>query len=77
MPQGLPDERGTESAVCYAREPHGMYHLPEVCGKLSERRAGANDETTVFVIMEDHRYYTGGDFIAVEQRLYQISRRLI
>ena len=46
VPQGLPDECGAGSAVCHARQPHRMYPLHEVRGKLPERGAGADDEIT-------------------------------
>ena len=46
VPQSLPDERGAGSAVCHAHQPHRMYPLHEVRGKLPERGAGADDEIT-------------------------------
>ena len=46
VPQGLPDECGAGSAVCHARQPHRMYPLHEVRGKLPERGAGTDDEIT-------------------------------
>ena len=46
VPQGLPYERGAGSAVRHARQPHRMYPLHEVRGKLPERGAGTDEEIT-------------------------------